>query len=120
MKVDMPNENYTIHIATQDIGPGFNKQLNNLGGISLFKATFGQFSLPSVIEYSYLSLVASDLPENSTEGENVCLGFMALNDSVSCNDADPDTFTDAVEALKLYIPAVQVNIVYFYISHTPH
>lgn len=108
----MPNENYTIDIATQDIGPSFNKQINNLGGIALFKATFGQFNLPSVIDYSYLSLVASDLPENSSYGEKTCLGFMALNDSVSCNDADPDIFNDAINAVKLYIPGVQVSLMY--------
>lgn len=83
----------------------FTGLVNSSGGAALFRATFGHFNFSTLIEYSYLTLIA--LSRND-EGEEICVGFFCINDSISSSSTESDAFDRAVETLSDYIP-VKVN-----------
>jgi len=72
----------------------FSNLVSILGGQSLFRAWFGQYSYSALLEYSLLTLISYQ----STE----CLGFLCISDSA--NSTDLQSFEPTLEAVNELIP----------------
>lgn len=84
------------------------KALNSLvakcGGITLVKATFGNYNFPTVVENSYLSLVASETFVKDAGGKDInCTAFLVLDDSNAIG-SDGSNYMSLIEAISEYIP----------------
>jgi hypothetical protein len=79
--------------------------VNKTGGASIFKATFGNYNFSSLVENSYLSLLAEEQAED-VDGVLVSktASFVAVNDSVPLI-SDTSAYGRIIEALSNYIPA---------------
>ena len=71
----------------------------------MFRATFGQFSFPNLVELSCLALIATAPgPENSQQ-EDSCVGVLAVND---LNNSSGE-FDKTLEALRGVVPCSTAN-----------
>ena len=84
----------------------FNTLLNASGGPALFRATFGQYNYPMMIENSCISIMSV------TKEQEKCLGFLVLNDSATVA-VENDTFVAMIASIKPYIPEAKASNVLF-------
>ncbi|KAJ1433137.1 hypothetical protein B484DRAFT_478475 [Ochromonadaceae sp. CCMP2298] len=84
--------------------------VNKTGGASICKATFGNYNFSSLVENSYLSLLAEEQAED-VDGVFVSktVSFVAVNDSVPLI-SDTSAYGRIIEALSNYIPATMSNV----------
>ena len=80
----------------------FNTLLNASGGPALFRATFGQYNYPAMIEGSISSLISV------AEEEGKCLGFLVVNDSPTVS-TENDTFLATVSSVATLLPDVKAT-----------
>ncbi len=101
----METQSYiTTRRADFDDCKGLNSLVENTGGAAIYKASFGQFNFPSVIENSFLSIVVTEgFHTSETIQEENYVGFMCVNDTCSVN-GDIDSFSDTIGYLKNYLP----------------
>jgi len=92
---------YSVRCGEQNDARVFSALINASGGTSLFRATFGHFHFSALVEYSCLSLIA--LTTND-EKEEICSGFLAINDSISATNTESDSFDRAIEELSNHLP----------------
>lgn len=84
------------------------------GGNSIFRAAFGQFSFPTMIENSFLSLVVSQGSVTPNMFEENFVALMCINDSVSLT-SDSDTFVKTIDVLSEFLPKIDVSFVLTYL-----
>ena len=95
-----------VRHSTQEDAALFNNLLTNLGGSSLYRAVFGQFSYPALVDFSHLSLMAT---QGSSNGEN-CTGYIAINDGIMSTDGD--NFEKYINALNQILPVTISNTLF--------
>ena len=89
----------------------FTGLINSSGGAPLFRATFGHFNFSTLLEYSYLTLIAIS---TNDDNEETCAGFLSINDSVSSSSTEQDSFDKTIEALSDYIPVKVIDETHSY------
>lgn len=94
------NEN--IRIASFNDFKAINELINNAGGTSLIKASFGQFNIQSIIENNVLSLVSTSPLDN-----NKIYSLVSVND-VPLLNGDLE-FESTIVELRNYIPGLTVS-----------
>lgn len=81
--------------------------MNASGGLSFYRAIFGTFHLPALIDQGYLSLVAeshtSDYSLTDSDKQSHIHGFISLNDQMSVVTEEYD-FDSIINLVKEYIP----------------
>lgn len=82
---------------------GINSLIINAGGATLLKASFGQFTIPHILESCILSLVSQ-----STFERESFMSFVSVNDVVKLN-GDLD-FDITLGQLKETFPDVKVRV----------
>ena len=82
-----------IRRAEIEDSKAFNTLINGQGGQALFRASFGQYNFSSLVEYSYLSMVAY-------ADDEICTAFASFSDSVSL----AGEFDETIEALQEILP----------------
>jgi hypothetical protein len=79
-----------IKKSVLDDNTGLTALINGLGGQSLYRALYGQYSFASLIEFSLLSITA-------TNSDGVIGGFAAVNDGMVSDD---ETFDEFIKKLQ--------------------
>lgn len=92
-----------IKLATIENNPEFNGLVNACGGQPLLKSIFGQYNFSSLVEFSYLTLIASNDKE--------CLGFVAFNDG-GLVSGEMESFDEILEELRPIIPVKVSNTLF--------
>jgi hypothetical protein len=95
----------SVRRAEFDDGKDLSDLVNKTGGASIFKATFGNYNFSSLLENSYLSLMAEEKAEDM-DGAWVSktVSFVAVSDGVPLIN-DPAAYGKVITALSNYIPA---------------
>lgn len=95
-------------------GRYFTGLINSLGGTNLFRALFGQYNYTSIIEYSYLTLIA-------IKDRDVSVGFASFNDGFISNP-DNISFEYIIEEVSQIMPCrVSTESIIFVINvHSGH
>lgn len=111
----VPNQRLTVRQAEQEDMRHLTAAVNGSGGLSFYKAIFGQFNLPSMIDLGFLSLVVESVAEaeqwnESEDGSSAShapqgrlQGFLCLNDMMSVV-AEEYSFQAMIDLLKEQIP----------------
>jgi len=94
-----------IKRANIDDLTGFNQLVSSCGGQPLLRSTFGQFNFPSLVEYSYLNIIAGT--------EKGAIGYASFNDGGLAGQ-ETESFDDLLDEIRTILPTVQV---YFCFSH---
>lgn len=82
--------------------------VNATGGSGFYKAIFGPYHLPSLLDLSYLSLVVENKESDfGTIKLSNLDGFISVNDSIPLL-TESQSFEHVIEVLKYHIP-VSVN-----------
>jgi hypothetical protein len=108
------SQQVVVRAAEQEDVRALTTAINSSGGLSYYKAIFGAFNLPSLIDTSYLALVVEAFPDiqywNQSEdsssrqsSKGVLQGFLSLNDQMSVLP-DDYSFESIIALLKDYIP----------------
>jgi hypothetical protein len=81
-----------------------NPLIDNSGGATLLKATFGPYNFHSIIETTFLTMIAAEVTTygDSSQVEN-SVGFLSINDSFSLS-AEGDSLSIVIDFLNAYIP----------------
>lgn len=113
-----PNQRLIVRHAEQEDIRHLTTAINGSGGLSFYKAIFGQFHLPSLIDLNFLSLVVESLPESEQWNESEdsvshgshgkLQGFLSLNDQMSVV-TEEYTFDAMISLVKEYIPVTVRN-----------
>lgn len=108
--------NIVIRKAEQEDGVNFANLMTACGGVSLFRATFGQINFSALVEYSYLSIISNVNVYSMEKEENidVSVGFLAISDSISATTTDHDSFDKAIEALQFIYPLQKSNTLFLH------
>lgn len=99
---------YFVRQAEVDDVRDLTTMVNSSGGLNFYKAIFGTFHLPSMIDLSYLSLISESMEDRGwgQSGEDQVKevqGFVVLNDQIpAINDDQGFEFT--IKILTDYIP----------------
>ncbi len=101
--------NLNIRLTTQDDAKLIIDSVNDgrNGGSGYFRAVFGAYNIPALIDLSVLSLAADEkvtkVDTNDSEYISTAFrGFISLDDTISCMP-DPHIFDGAISILKNYI-----------------
>ncbi len=97
------NNNIAVRRADFDDAKGLNNMVDICGGVSIFRASFGQYNFASMIESSCLCLVGCELNEKDGSTEVNYSAFLNITDSPSLL-GDSQSFSATIEALRPYIP----------------
>jgi hypothetical protein len=108
--------NMVIRKAEQEDGVNFANLMTACGGVSLFRATFGQINFAALVENSYLSIVSSVNIYSMEKEENidVSVGFLAISDSISVTTTEYDSFDKTIEALQFIYPLQKSNTLFLH------
>ncbi len=116
--VTAPKFSVSCRKADFDDCKGLNHMVETSGGMSIYKAAFGQFNFPSIVETCFLTLVVTEGVVNvdSTVDENY-VAMMSINDCISIT-GDCNSFSNCINELKQYIPVtVSVISLFVYIKY---
>lgn len=88
--------------------------VNATGGSGYYKAIFGPYHLPSLLDLSYLSLVVENKENELGSGKLSNIeGFIAVNDSIPLM-TESQSFERVIEVLKYHIP---VSVSHYFFHH---
>lgn len=104
----------SVRVAYQEDVRNLTVMLNASGGNQFFKAIFGQFHFPKLIDTSVLTLLceSSNHEDKGPAALNPVRGFGCLSDSIPLISGD-QVFEAAIIILSFHIP-VTVSIMKFY------
>jgi hypothetical protein len=91
-----------ISPATQGDVVRFNSLINSLGRVPLFRAIFGAFNFSNIVDFSFLSLIAS-----TSDVDESAVGFISVNDACPGDHS----YTSVLSELQSYLPVKVGQIV---------
>ncbi len=110
------NERIAVRPAELDDIRHLTTIINSSGGLSFYKAIFGAFHLPALIDLGYLSLIAeahsSDYGGHDEDKHPHIHGFISLNDQMSVVTEEYD-FESMINLVKEYIPVTVSACIFF-------
>ena len=90
----MKSVKYLRKATIEDLG-GFNQLVTACGGQPLLRSIFGQYNFPSLIENSYLSIIAAT--------EKGTIAFASFNDGGLASQ-ETESFDELLDHLRELIP----------------
>jgi hypothetical protein len=86
--------------------------INTSGGMQFFKAIFGAFHIPTLLDCNYVSLVSETIgsDDRGQTAINPIKGFMCLNDAIPTVASQYDSFENAIAIISYHVP---VNVSHF-------
>jgi hypothetical protein len=114
VKIRSSSKDVHIQPATVDDVRLITTAIDATGGNGFYKAIFGSYNLPSMIDLSYYSLVANIDGHVTNKEENIPFieGFVSVNDDIPLIP-EPRAFETVINGLKTLLP---VNVSLFILN----